>query len=302
MALNRRGIFFMMMAFVIISLFVLSVMFYSEFSSRASVQKRVETLSDFVSASEADLSRQLFITGYRAIFYMEKEIVDSGSYLGKDVNSVLEEIFFNGTINGREEPLLQQITFDRMNRLLSERAAVISADAYFSNPRIAVSQDDPWNVKFTFTSELFVADRNNLALWNKTQVTEVLISISNFTDPVYFVETAGNIAPPVFVRTPFEVFDSSSLNQHIQGKYYRAHDDAPSFLDRLEGNLFAGSSQGIESLVYVEDIPMEYRGDGSIVDYMYFSGAVSPHCHISGMQSWVRLDEAHWNYYGVSCG
>ncbi len=299
---NKRGMFFLMVTLIVVSLFILSITFYSDVASRRSVQKRVETLSDFVSSSEADLSRQIFITGYRAIFFMEKEIVDTGNYLDTDANSIMQEIFFNGTINGEPEQLLQGITFSRLSELMDERSARISAETEFSNPRINLTQDDPWSVKVVFIVDAFVSDKSGLASWNKTLVVESNISIFNFTDPVYFVETEGSIAPPTFVQTPYSEFDVSTLSAHITGNFYRAHSDAPSFLDRLEGNLLADSENGIESLVYVEDIPVAYRHDKSIVDHIYFSSESGGGCQLSGMPSWAELDEVHRVYYGsIGC-
>ncbi|MBU0906526.1 MAG: hypothetical protein KKD18_03370 [Nanoarchaeota archaeon] len=296
--MNKRGIFFLMLTLIIISLFMLSITFFSDMALWQSVQKRVKTLNSFVSFTEEDLSRQIFITGYRAIFYMEKEIVDTGDYLN-DTDALMNEIFFNGTINGRSEPLLQAITFSKLEQLISERAAAISATSDFSNPSINITQEDSWNVKVIFTVDFFLEDRNGLASWNKTLVTETLIAISNFTDPVYFVETAGNTEPPTFTRTPYSGFDSSNLSAHITGRYYREHSDAPSFLDRLEGNLLATSPYGIESLVYVNDIPVPYRTGKSLEDHVYFSSAsLSGTCHLAGMDPWVRLDNIHRAYYG----
>jgi len=295
---NKKGMFFLMLTLIIISLFLLSVTFYSGIALRQSVQKRVETLSDFVSSTEEDLSRQIFITGYRAVFYMEKEIVDTGGYLN-DTNLLMQEIFFNGSINSRIEPLLVPITFSKLELLIAERAADISATADFSSPKINITQEDPWNVKIIFTADFFVEDKNGLASWNKTVVVDVLIEISNFIDPVYFVGTAGNVDPLGFARTPYSIFDASELNAHIAGKYYRESIDAPSFLDRLEGNLLANSSYGVESLVYVEDIPVSYRTGKSIADHVYFSSAnPSGTCQVSGMASWAKLDGAHRTYYG----
>jgi hypothetical protein len=298
---NKKGIFFLMLTLILISLFVLSIGFFSGLAYRKAVQERVESLSEFVSATESDLNRQIFISGYRAIFFMEKEIVDNGYYVN-DVNLLLQEMFFNGTINGEPEPLLQSVTFAELEQLVSERAARISASADFSNPSINITQDDPWNVKVVFVSDFYIADKNNLASWNKTISIEVPIAIFNFTDPVYFVETAGNVDPPTFARTPYSSFDSSTLAAHIAGKYYREHSDAPSFLDRLEGNLLASSPYGIESLVNVPDIPPAYQTGRSIVDHIYFDGSETG-CHLSGMAGWVKLDEVHRTYYGsISCG
>ncbi len=108
--MNKRGIFFTLMAIIILSIFLFSGVFYSDFLIRGSVQKRVETLDSFVYLTESDLSRQIYINGFRTIFILEKKTAESGNYQS-NVDSVFQESFFNGTVYGQQESLLQGTNF-----------------------------------------------------------------------------------------------------------------------------------------------------------------------------------------------
>lgn len=309
MGLNRKGIFFMMLTLVIISLFLLSVTFFSTLSYRESVQKRVETLSDFVNSVEDDLPRQLFIFGYRSIFLMENEIVKSGSYLGNgEFPEQIRESFFNGTIMGENQDLLAGSTYDDLVLLLDERASRISAEIDVANPVINATQEDPWNVKLTLQMDFTVSDARELALWNKTLESVVYISIHNFTDPLYLREAGID---KEIIRNPSETFGTlASLNTQLQNGYYRNYSNAPSFIDRLEGNIGGiypfprFDEYGIESFVHLEDdLGGGSQPERSVVDYLFFNDGLHSSCRVGTgtLPSWFRLDSDHVTSYGVSC-
>jgi len=299
-----------MLTLILVSLFVLSISFFSEATLRKSIQKRVETLSGFVTSVEDDLPRQLFIFGYRTIFLMENKIAQEGNYLGYErFDNLSREAFFYGTIDGVNQEMLAGSTYSDLVFLLQERAAKISADVDISNPILSVSQTDPWNVRVGLTMDFIVRDRNNLVLWNKTLESVSFISVSNFTDPVYLKE--ASVARDI-VRGAEDIFGSAeSLRNQLEGGYYRNYSNAPSFIDRLEGNIggtnplprYAG--QGIESFVHLEkDLGGGSLPQRSVVDYMYFNGGMHNSCAVvgGGLPSWFRLDyPEHINLYGVAC-
>lgn len=307
--MNKRGIFFLMLTLVIISLFILSVTFFSELELRQSMQKRVDTLSEFVNSVEDDLPRQLFIFGYRTVFLMENKIAQEGSYLGGGRFSVLsEEAFFNGSIGGVNQEMLAGSTYGDLVALVQERAAKINAQVSFEDPVINFTQEDPWNVKVVLRTNFYAGDKNGLVFWNKTLESVSYISISNFTDPIYLKE--AGVDKDIF-RNPNENFGTivSLQNQLING-LYRNYTGAPSFVDRLEGNIGGihpvplHPQYGIESFVDLEnDLGGGSQPQRSVVDYLFFNGGTHTSCAIGGgLPGWFRLDTPeHTTSYGVSC-
>ena len=81
MVLNKKGIAFTMITITILSLFALSYGTYSLIKDRSSINKRITTLNNFVLSVEKDLSRKIYISGYRAIFLFNKNIVENGTYI-----------------------------------------------------------------------------------------------------------------------------------------------------------------------------------------------------------------------------
>lgn len=307
---NKKGIFFTMLVIVMLSLFIITYTFYSQVEERKSVEKRIETLNNFVFSLEENLPRQLRTTGFRVIFLFEKRIVETGSYI-TNLNATFNETFVNGTIYGQVDDevkaLMEGATLPEIIEDIKEKAQKINADVEFVNPMISVSQTDPWRVKVTLSTNLIIEDQGELVLWNRTGDIDAFIDIDNFEDPLYLINTNGLVTNKI-KKSPYSVFVSGSnianLSLHSENSYYFASATAPSFLDRLEG-INAANANGIESLVNLEKLSAQniQVQDKSVVDYIYFSTSNPQKCNVvpAGMPSWFRLDNAHLGTYQVNC-
>ncbi len=306
--MNRRGIFFTLLAIVIISIFIISLTFFSGVLTRETAQQRVESLDNFVHSIENDLPRHLFINGYRTIFILEKDITEGGGY-PSGVDAVFQEAFFAGKIYGVQNSLLDGTTFSAIEERIKERGEKISANVSLTSPILTVDQNDPWHVRYVLSAKLNVSDFAGLAEWNRAITVEAKIPIESFADPVYLVSTNSLITNKM-VKTPYSVFvsgsDVSNLSSHLDKSYYINSSSAPSFLNRLEGELSADVN-GIESLVDLSDLTAQGIGvqSKSVVDYIYFNSGSNPaSCNVvpAGMPSWFKLDYPyHTGVYQVSC-
>src|SRR3989344_3180318 len=294
--LNKKGMFFTILAMILISLFVLSLVVFSDFTKRESTKQRVETLDNLVSAFDDDLPRRVYLIGFRTIFLAEKKIIEEGENIS-DLNALVNETFFLGTFEGNDyDSILNGATFNDTLDYLRGKADKISANVTINNPQLTVYQDDPWNVKLNFTGQLILEDYADVAAWDKPLNIIVEIPVSSFNDPLYLLNTNGFMTQKV-IQTPYTDFVDGSnvdnLKSHLNGAYYIASHLAPSFIDRLEG-INAPSTYGVESLVNLNnlsilDIPV--REGRSVVDYIYFSDVVHTSCNVlpAGMPRWFRL-------------
>ncbi|MFH0808402.1 MAG: hypothetical protein V1888_02190 [archaeon] len=271
---GKRAIILTLVTITILSLFAITYTTYTLIQNRETINTRIETLNNFVTSTEQDLQRQTYISGYRAIFLLNKEILDTGNYISNPETS-LSEIFFNGTLNGATQDLMDDATFSSLQNFLTTNANKINANISLQNPTITISQNDPWHLAITFNTTLIIQDKGNLASWNKPTSITSQIPVSSFEDPIYSVNTAGKVLNKIN-QTPYSNFvtgsDYSNLQAHFQNSLYISSTSAPSFLMRLQGNLSA-SPQGIESLVNPQTlatagISAKYK---SVVDYIYFS-------------------------------
>ncbi|NPE26909.1 hypothetical protein HNV12_02815 [Methanococcoides sp. SA1] len=272
--MNKRGAIITLITITILSLFALSYGTYILTQDRSSINSRITTLNNFVASVEQDLPRQTYISGYRSVFLFNKQILDTGEYI-ENLDTSLNEIFFNGTLNEQTQDLMDDATFSAIQSFLSTSAAKINADLSLQNPTISISQNDPWNIAVTFNTTLIIEDKGGLASWNSPTSIISLIPIENFEDPLYSINTAGKVLNKIN-QTPYTTFvtgsDYSNLQNHFSNSLYLASTSAPSYLMRLQGNLSA-SPHGIESMVNPQDlasagISTKYK---SLIDYIYFS-------------------------------
>jgi hypothetical protein len=302
--MNKRGMFFTILVIVMLSIFAASFILYSTFKSRESTQKRIESMNTFLFSVEKDLSREVYISGFRSLMIVEKRIMETGTF-SQNVTSSMNELFFNGTINGEQQELMLGATFSDIQNDINFNAEKLNVEVNITNPILQIVQEDPWNVKIILQTHLIMRDRENLASWDKTESTISLISITNFEDPIYTLNT-NNLVTNSIIKTPYETFVSGSnianLSNHATNSYYKASQSAPSFIDRLEGKLSSANTQGIESLVNLQELSNQGISiqQKSAVDYIYFSAGNPGSHHITGMPFWFRLDDAHLGAYNAT--
>lgn len=299
---NKKGMFFTIITIALLSLFLLSYTFYSFYGERKSVDKRIETMNNFIFSLESDMSRQVYISGYRAILSIENYITTQGDFVDNS-ESALEELLLNGSINGEEMGLMEDFKLGDWSSRVSEMGEKVNVAVNYTLKSVEVYQKDPWFVDINMTIDLFIVDKNNVASWNRTQNIISKIEITEFEDPLYLINSNGRVTNKIN-QTIYTFFvsgsDVSNLLDHNEKGYYIPSSNAPSFLDRLEGKTSANEN-GIESLVYLPSLSEQGVSikEKSIVDYIYFSDSDPSSHRIQGTPYWFRIDEEHLDDYGV---
>jgi hypothetical protein len=301
---GKKAVAFTIVTITIISLLFLTYGGYTLIQDRSSINKRINTLNNFVDSVEQDLPRQLFISGYRAIFLLDKKTIDSGAYI-TNVNASLNELFFNGTMASVPQDLMTDATFPSIENFLVGNADKINADIELLNPKISIKQKDPWNLEVTLDINIIIEDQGDLAKWNRSISVSSLIPVDNFLDPIYHVGTSSQVTNKV-KKTPYANFvsgaDTTNLTNHFQNSYYIASTSAPSFYNRLQGN-FSADPNGIESLVNPQTladqgVDAKYK---TVVDYIYFSSQDPAKYTITGIGNLILDDENnHLAIYNAS--
>jgi len=304
MAIGKRGMMFTLITITVISLFAISYGTYNLIQDNVAINKRITTLNNFIGSVEQDLPRQIFISGYRAIFLMEKNILDKGEYI-TDVNASLNELFFNGTLDGASQDLMDDATFLSIQNFLTGNADKINAQIQLQNPTFSITQSGPWDLEVTLNTTLIVEDKSNLASWNRSASISSIIPINNFEDPLYSLNTQGKVINKIN-QTPYQIFvtgvDYTNLTGHFQNSFYKSSTSAPNFLMRLEGDL-TSDSNGVESMVYPQElidrgITVRYK---SVIDYIYFSTSDPQKYTVPSVANLILDDEDnHLELYNVS--
>jgi len=302
---NKKAQFFTLIAIFLIILMFLSFEMYSLLNKDDSAKTRVLSMGNFLLSVEENLERQTYISGFRIIFLAEDQIATSGNYVS-NFNSFFNEAFFNGTINGEpENSIMPGATYNDIVDSINNKAKKINVNITLTNPNITITQNDPWNVEVNLTLEIIMKDKANLASWEKTENISTKIPVTFFEDPIYVVNSSAKISRKIN-QTSYEGNyvngeDFSNLIDHLNRGYYAANPDAPSFLNRLQGDL-SSDENGIESFVYIPDFSAQGIPilDKTIIDYLYFSSQNPPYHAVEGMPSWFKIDYAHDEKYGLT--
>ncbi len=289
---------------IIISLFALSYSFVSNTNQRDSVQKRVETLNNYVFSVEEDISRSLFVLGFRTIFIVEQDVLSPVWVPATNFTLVFQESFFNGSYKGTHQALTDGANFTYMVTTLNASAQKVNAIISLQNVSVYVTQEDPWNVKFVMKSRLIVQDVGNLVSWDKEFLTSADVPIRYFDDPIYLVNT-NKFYSNKAIKTPYDPLSNpANLLNHVVNSHYINYSGAPSFIDRLEGKFTVTSIYGVESLVNTQKLSNEGFAvqAKSVRDYIYFSASnPKPICKVNlpGSPYFIWLDDAGLDIYGV---
>jgi len=295
---NKKAIFFTFIAIILLTAVVFSFSIYARYRLRTRglvIETRVNTMNSFMKDIDKDIERGLFISSHRSILSMVEYVSSTGIYID-DSETIFDEIFLNGTIEGSPQGLMAETTFTDWISKTQVEGLKINLDIDFNIKNVIINHSDPWYVDVYIETDIYVNDISDLAAWNITKILHTSVPITGFEDPVYTVNTNAKVLN-VFNKTPFTDFvtvgnDTSNLVSHTENSYYLAWSTAPSFLMRLEGNLSA-SPYGIESLINLQNlIDQGFETDSrSVVDHIYWSNKSVTSYNIDGMSSWFMMDD-----------
>ncbi len=306
--MNRKG-FFTLLAIVILGYFILSLSFqtsYEELERIHVIKLRVGAMDNFLKGVERDISRSLYISGFRAAIAVNEYVVNNGEFLA-DPQGAISELMMNGSLLGNASVLMENQTIPFWLVKIDESAQDLGLSLSIVSNNIQVSQFTPFSILIMGNFSLLLNDTTKYAASFQVQKEiSAEVSIQDFEDPLYVVETNGKIRRTI-VPTPFASWGIANLQLHYANGTYRATPTAPSFMKRLAGST-AADLNGIETLVdtnqlIANGIPVSQNPPSS-VDYLYWkNNRDEPICSVTGItdagNSFFRLDESHSESYDV---
>lgn len=305
MEMNKKAIIYTSAAIALTIVVVLTYSAYTSFKLNERmdpIQTRIDTVNFFIKDIEKDLGKGIFISGFRTLLSFNQYITTNGTYLD-DVNVRFKEAFLNGTIKNISFSLMQDSTFTDWANRISAQADKVDVLFNYTVNDIRLNQSDPWSVDIGVNITLDVRDKRNTSYWIRERYLITKISIIDFEDPFYIVNSGGRVTNTIRKSniTNFVVnHDVTNLLIHTNNSYYIVHNDSSSFLMRLEGKT-GNSSAGIESLVNLDKfiaqgLPIK---DKSIVDSIYFGNKSTINYRINNTPEWFKIDQDHLETYQV---
>jgi len=299
--------------FLIISLLLVSIFLTILYAQRLPTSReraegevsRIRSMSDFLTDFQADVHRATTIAGFRSFIAVEQYISEKGAFVTAPM-PIFREAFMNGTIDGEAFEVMENSTFGEYLQRVNAEARKIGIGLNASVINITLSQNTPWSVEIRFDMTMNVSDTRGLARWDTVGEFTTTVSILDIRDPIYSVYTFGKI-PNTIRQSPYNNSqfvvgsnDTTALNDEIGNMYYREDPYAPSFLQRLAGNLTGSSKYGIASLVDLDELNAQglfVKTYQSVLDFRYFSNvSTSDYCPGKGqpLPSWFKIDQEHY--------
>ncbi len=308
--MEKKGVIFTIVAILLVGILIGSAALMSRemYNQKSYIAlSRVSSMNDFISSVEQDAGRSLMIAGYRSIISIQKKVSNNATFIA-NFSDVFEEIMLNGTIDGQAQDLMANASVNDWVKRINEEANKVNINLVIIPISVKTYQKDPWTITIQFNATINVTDFNNLAYWHYNKSFEKDIDIVSFEDPLYTVNS-NNKVTNIIMRDNNSDFvdratnDTANLYNHMNNSFYIASPNAPSFLQRFEGNL-SPSPYGIESLVNLVDfskqsVPTFGR---SVIDYEYFNMNYNgtDRCNMPGMPSWFRIDQDRLSSYNLT--
>ena len=293
---KKKGIFYTIAA---IALTIVIIATYSSYNTyRLSdkmdvIQTRIETVNFFIKDVERDISKGVTIATFRTLLSFNQFIATNGTFID-NINERFKESFLNGTINKQPLGLMKDSTFTDWANKISAEANKVDIKFNFTINDVKINHTDPWTVSVGLNISLDIRDKRNTSYWIRERYLTNTISILDFEDPLYIVNSNGRVTNAIIKSniTQFVVNGNvQNLLKHMNNSWYIAHNDSPSFLMRFEGNL-GNSTYGIESLVTLDEFQAQGLAlkDRSIVDYIYFGTKSTTNFRINATPEWFKID------------
>ena len=308
---SKKGFFFTLLTIFMLGIFIFYFTqhsFHRASAKKEVVEKRILSIDDFLQDVKRDLSRGLYISGYRAILATNEFLINHHAFI-KNAETTIKEGVMNGTINETDTVLLDGSTFGDWVEKITFQGKKQNIFLNVSVNELSVYQEDPWLVTLAANVSLFVADELQTSVIRQNEVIAAKVSVLGFEDPLYIINGRGRLTN-VINKTSFDnnytyqvdgKWNVSNLLKHAYEGYYIDNADAPAFLQRFSNNM-SPSLYGIESLVDLAEFTKQGLAvyDHALVDHYYFINASTVDYNINYTPSWFKIDEGHRDKYMVT--
>ena len=317
MAIGKKGIFFTLIALAIVFLLIITfggMHTISTVEEIPAINAKVLRTNEFVKDVEQYyLETILRIAAFRT-FKAMGELIDQGiqGFLPEDFEDHFDDCITDGDcdyvdLDGNLGNLggLGNYTLEKLLEDLGETAeSELHIDANFTKQgNVTLYQDNstgPFHVGLVYT--VFYTVECEEAGWERNTTINTTLHIIGLDDPLYANYTSYMMAimPTKYQHWTEEQDTTAQFLEIVNNMEFVYSPYAPSYLNRLSGNITPSECCGIESFINVDTTPLLGNKPASFADYCYFysSAADDPAagCTFEDKGGWV------WKVDGITDG
>ncbi|MFH1209839.1 MAG: hypothetical protein V1663_03550 [archaeon] len=323
--MNKRGIVFTSIAIILVSIIIIVFLIQANKKTEIEITKstvQTDTLNSFVKSLKTEyIPSAIRISSDRALLGLI-DYIDREDYL-TNVNTDFNKSLLSGKgpDNGNLQYMFevdennQEINYTIYAALNEIKDLSAQTQIIFSyNPVSAkIEQEDSWTLKITLENfQINVSSSDGKVKWSDKVNISGYIPITNYRDPVILVEEGLNFtimkADMTDYVTPLEglgmggEFDNlDKISNQMWNHTFNNNSDAPSFLQRMEGNFTNPEGHGIEYIV--NPAFNSNPSDLNMIDHYYHPEITQLQediCFIEELGKEFRIDKAHLIYYGFT--
>jgi len=277
---NKRGMFFTLIALLIVGLLVLVFSSKVDTSIKGHLpvlERRITSVNAFVSDIENTYIERMLriatLSSFNAMIDYQKA---AGFIMPEQFDSVFAELALNGTINNVPQAAVTETNLKALMKTLSDISdEELHIDAIFYPIAINVFQNNetgPWHVGINFTINYFVDSRlETPTAWNRSSNKITKFRITQLEDPVYTFNAVSDFRNIIIAENFKGNWTADSFKEHIRQQTYRQDPKAPSYLQRLINDSRASTCCGIHSMINLNLMEDEPNRNATFVDYCYWS-------------------------------
>ncbi|MDP6139343.1 MAG: hypothetical protein QGI89_04595, partial [Candidatus Woesearchaeota archaeon] len=241
------------------------------------------------------LENALKATGRKTLIGLIGHVKDNRFFANAvKFENAFSEVLLHGEYNGNNIGVMDENTYnDWLNQIVITAKSTFNVDTTLTVNSIEIDQTRPWFVDVE--ADITFRVSSETASWNKNVLIKTEISVENFDDPYYLVNTGGSYINKIRKSdTKFDEWSDEKVIDFIEDGNYTHFEDgqAPSFLMRFYNDISASSCCGIESLVNPNN-PSISNKDVSYVDYLYWSSVEN--C-ANPPYTLLRVDKIHTEF------
>lgn len=191
--MDMKGLFYSIMMALFIIPIVALIIFYSQTGvHNIDTNIRANELQYFSESMEKDLLRYLEINGKRALISAVSVIITNGVSLD-NAQLRLNEIITNGTLYGKDDPLVNQKNLSWWEQNVSNIANNLGFNIQFKEVEMNITQNDSFNVLFRTRILVNISDENAKMGVLKNITVNATVSIEGIDDPLFPLKTYGRV-------------------------------------------------------------------------------------------------------------
>lgn len=273
MEMNKKGMFFTLMALGIISLMLVGFLGSHKLTNVKNtdvVEAKFNLINTHKKNIEDYASNVLYVQSKHAVADMLRYINETPTGTGIDnTDKRFAELVMNATLYGSSSnaPNMDGIGINNWTGKMDKRSTKflrIESNMSITNPRL--TQKSQWEV-IALADIIINTSMENMS-YNIKKTINTSFSIRGYEDPLYLYEGESN---KINITSVYR-FSEDNTYTMLVNRTYRHTGLGPSFIMRMEQDYSNSSCCGIQSLIDNSLVTSPSHYDRSFVDYLYWGG------------------------------